>query len=516
VITSHRTRTLLLLAALVAILAPTLALPLGPDSSMFFVSAQKILREGAVHYRDIVDVKPPLIYHLYAAVMLVGGESVLALRIADLIVQLATCLAIAALVRRLGGGDLWGMIAALIYAVCYGALGYAHTMQVESYLGLVVVGMAWLVLARRSRTATAAAGALAGVAALLKFPLAIVLVAVPLADMLIHRGSVVDVVRRTLLALGGFGAVLVLLVLYLVIGDATGGFAEIAEFIAGYARTKPRGPGALAAEITRLVPRQVVAGLSLTVVIGALGAVALSIVERRDASALRLVRFSIVVLALLVVSLVVEGKYYPYMLGRLHAPVAIAAAYGIVRAVRMLRRSDRADRLLAASLAAVALLFSPLAAWYWFSVAPIVARATGGAAAFDAYYDRMAIYYPRSELKEVGAFLAAHRADGGRVLVLSSIAALVHHHAGSVPDHRVYHSAFLLAPFAPEVWRAEMRRYAERRPEWIVVQRGDVHVELTGTTATSETLVDTLGLRLGGEYAEALQTQRFTVWRQRR
>jgi hypothetical protein len=48
------------------------------------------------------------------------------------------------------------------------------------------------------------------------------------------------------------------------------------------------------------------------------------------------------------------------------------------------------------------------------------------------------------------------------------------------------------------------------------VQRGDVHVELTGTTATSETLVDTLGLRLGGEYAEALQTQRFTVWRQRR
>jgi HEAT repeat protein len=35
------------------VLAPTLALPLGPDSSMFFVSAQKIIHQEALHYRDI-------------------------------------------------------------------------------------------------------------------------------------------------------------------------------------------------------------------------------------------------------------------------------------------------------------------------------------------------------------------------------------------------------------------------------------------------------------------------------
>ena len=105
---------------------------------MFFVSAQKIVHQGAVHYRDIVDVKPPLIYYLYAGTMTLLGESVLALRIIDLLAQLATCGLLAALVRRCGGGGRWAAATALLYALLYGSLGYAYTMQVESALGLVL------------------------------------------------------------------------------------------------------------------------------------------------------------------------------------------------------------------------------------------------------------------------------------------------------------------------------------------------------------------------------------------
>src|SRR5438128_341457 len=55
----------LLLVILAAILLPTLAMPLGPDSAMFYVTGQKLLK-GAIHYRDTIDVKPPLIYYLYS------------------------------------------------------------------------------------------------------------------------------------------------------------------------------------------------------------------------------------------------------------------------------------------------------------------------------------------------------------------------------------------------------------------------------------------------------------------
>src|SRR5688500_5090569 len=75
---------------IVAFIAPTIALPLGPDSSMFYVSAQKILHQGAVHYRDIVELKPPPIYYLYAFAMMFA-ESAISIRVLDVLLQFATC-----------------------------------------------------------------------------------------------------------------------------------------------------------------------------------------------------------------------------------------------------------------------------------------------------------------------------------------------------------------------------------------------------------------------------------------
>lgn len=505
------------------ILAPTLALPLGPDSSMFFVSAQKVLHEGAVHYRDIVDVKPPLVYHLYAAAMFLLGESVIAVRIVDLLLQLATCALIAGLIRRIGASDAWAAAGAVLYALLYGSLGYAYTMQVESWFGLVLVATAWLALVRRTRIAFVAAGALSGVALMLKFPLAVLLGSVVLGEWLVAAAEPRAALRNSALAFAGFLGVLLPFVLYLVLGNAVDGFFAVGEFITGYARTKPRGPVALASELLGSLPVRTVAALGLVVVVAIIGALVLTVRDagratRGSGAPTPLTQWMLLSLGLLTASLVVEGKYYAYQMSRLYAPAAIAAGFAIVGVVSYLWRESRSAfvRIGSVAVAIVAVIFSPIPGWLWFTVAPATTLLARGEAAYDAYFDRMALYYPRSELKRVGAAIDAARVPDDRVLALSSIGALVHYHSGSIPDHRVYHSAFLLAEFAPQEWRDEFRTYAlERHPRFIVVQRGDVLTELTGNDRSSDALVAILGIDslLATGYEPLLETKRFVVYR---
>src|ERR1041384_6851793 len=71
------------------LLIPPLFLPLCPPHSPFFASGQKILR-GAIYYRDIVDVKPPLISYIYAGAIALFGERWLSVRLLDLLAQGAT------------------------------------------------------------------------------------------------------------------------------------------------------------------------------------------------------------------------------------------------------------------------------------------------------------------------------------------------------------------------------------------------------------------------------------------
>jgi hypothetical protein len=508
----------------VAALAPTIGLPLGPDSAMFFVSAQKILHQGAAPYRDIVDVKPPLLYYVYAAIMGVFGETAVALRIVDVLVQSLTCAAIAALVRRSNGGDVWAALAAFSYALLYGSLGYAYTMQAESYVGLVVAIAGWLVVHRRSAASLIAAGALAGIACLLKFPLGVIVVALLAYEMIVSEETARRTFGNCALIVAGFVAIASLLGLYLIVFDAADGFAGVSAFIAGYARTRANGAGALIGDLLKLMPRQLVAVLSLTLVAAALASIP-ALIARRNATAdddrgLRLLRYAWLVIAALLASVVVEGKYYPYQVARLDAAVAIAGAWGLARGAHAISRAWGAayGKAIAVIVPALALAFGPVATWAWFTATPVALGAIEGHAAYDAWFDRMRIYYPRTELEEVGRYVVSARGASGRVLALSSIGALVHYHSGSVPEYRIYHSAFLLAGFAPATWRGEIRAYAiGTRPAIIVVQRGDSLFELTGSHASSDALVETLGLRalLEHDYVVGMSTERFVVYRRR-
>ncbi len=132
---------LLLLAGLVflAVRVPLLGLPLERDEGEYAYVAWRLL-EGDVPYRDAFDQKPPAIFAVYAAALLVGGHSGLGIHGVLLVWSAGTAWLLHALVRRLAGG-LAAALAVLVFAVVGAdpSLG-ATAANTELFMLLPMVG----------------------------------------------------------------------------------------------------------------------------------------------------------------------------------------------------------------------------------------------------------------------------------------------------------------------------------------------------------------------------------------
>jgi 4-amino-4-deoxy-L-arabinose transferase-like glycosyltransferase len=107
---------------LIAILAISFCLrlsfvrePFERDEGLYAYIAQEILR-GGVPYKDAIEIKPPAIYYLYAAGMMIFGESPTAIRIFTSFYSLLTVSAIFLLTRQISGRKA-GLIAALLHGI---------------------------------------------------------------------------------------------------------------------------------------------------------------------------------------------------------------------------------------------------------------------------------------------------------------------------------------------------------------------------------------------------------------
>jgi 4-amino-4-deoxy-L-arabinose transferase-like glycosyltransferase len=118
--------------------APMLLYPLGRDQATYANIAQSI-RAGGLPYLDMWDIKPPMIYYLYAAAFTVGGASQVAARALDLVAVALMLPALYALARR-AGGAVAGRWAVLLLPVFYFTETFASLTQSDS---LVLLPMLW-------------------------------------------------------------------------------------------------------------------------------------------------------------------------------------------------------------------------------------------------------------------------------------------------------------------------------------------------------------------------------------
>ncbi len=473
------------------LLLPLLFLPLGPDDGVFFTVGRMIL-QGAVHYRDVIDVKPPLIYHLYALAIALFGPHQLSIRGFDYLLQGLTCMGLYWLVAGAVHRRTIAALAAVLYAVLYVSLGSQNTAQPESYVGLLAIAAFWIQMHRRTPAGFATIGLLIAVLFGLKVTLGGMLVAVAAAEVFVYDPR--TAFRAVIPITCGFVAGAMLLIAWIVISGGWHGFQQMQQFIRGYALLL-WSSGAMS--VTSLVSKtagSIVLALSIAVLTAMWSGISQAMHADRSAEADQgprpktvLPRLCALGVLAMVVSIVAEGKFFPYHLSRLFPFAVILAAMGTVSAFDRIATSPTSSyrRLMVAPLAALVVVLSPLPRYGWHSMAMIL-WCTKGTAAVDAHYSRQNTGYSLISLKAVGRYVRTRRKPGQRMVAISSVAGLLYMYADVVPDVRVMHSAFLLAPFAPRAWRFEFDHYiARRRPAFIVAEHGDRLTNLDGTSLES-------------------------------
>ena len=527
----------ILFGLLVVLLLPILSYPLGPDNGLFYVSGQKIVTQGAVPYRDIVDVKPPLIYYTNAIAITAFGDSPLSIRLLDLLLQLLTCFLLFKLMRRASGSDRSGAIATVLYALLYIGLNYANTSQVESYLGLFALPSLYLFLFRRSPSSFMLIGFLCGILVFYKFTFGILLAGFLLSDIVLYHYPLRERLRNFGLMIAGFGAVLGLFLLYLFTLDAAHGFGNMQEFLSGYTGIQWESKTTLIRETLRQLPINLADKYSLVMLLGTIAGIglaftgvqgekntpstkntALSYTEGHTGTAL--LRVCSILFILLLGTIALEAKWIHYHISRLFPFGVILGAYGLSQMFRFIaaNRRGRFGLFLLPIGAVLFIAFSPLTR-YVSHLRPAIAMVRNGPEAFDAFYahNRESDGWTLQELQEIGELIRGKQQAGDKVFVSSLVGSMLYLQCGYVPDLPIYHSGFLIAPFAPEEWRDTVRSFLlNEHPRFVVIQQSDRMPGITNVMTTSAELIrermPSVQEMLATEYEVIHQTTAFVVY----
>ncbi|MDB5035280.1 MAG: hypothetical protein JWQ98_2521 [Chlorobi bacterium] len=501
------------------LLVPLLGFPIGPDQSAFFISAQRILR-GAIYYRDVIDVKPPAIHYIYAAAIALFGERESSIALFDLLLQGSTCWLMIALVRKVSGNDLLAILSAALYAILYVGMNFQNIAQPESFTGLISLAMVHLLLYRRTPSGYLLIGALGGLLFLLKFTLGIVLAGVLLAELAVFGTSWRALLRSLSICAVGFVAVASFAVIYPAAFHVWPEFMVMRRFTTEYARLQWAHPAALLKTILKQIPESVSEHYSILLLIATAAGMGVTLRPTRPGQRemWRLTGICVSMMLVLLLSVCIEGRFYIYHFGRIYPFGAILSAIGLAALARKARTMDLRSPyalLIALATLAGALLYGPLFHYGWWSV-PIAMRVTGGEAAFDRYYGRLADGLSRTELKTIGGYVRRHAAPGDRLFVAGNVAGMVYYHAGQLPDLPVLFSPSVAMGSAPRAWIDETTAYIRtRQPRFIVTQRDDAREDQTGLMLSSDQLFQGLaGMRdiLRARYVLRTQTAVFDLY----
>ncbi len=201
------TDQLLILAALLFGLV-TVFYPFGGDQGLYYYVGREWLA-GAVPYRDAMEQKTPLVFLLHGLLVLLTGENMWAIRVAELAWVVVVGLAVADLASHAGEPPRPGVrgLACLAVSVLYfGLFDYWDTAQCEIwYAGLSLFSLRAVARGRVGRRAWLAGGLFGGLALLMKPPAA-PLLTVAAAVMLVRAGAAAAPGGRGKAALGALAA----------------------------------------------------------------------------------------------------------------------------------------------------------------------------------------------------------------------------------------------------------------------------------------------------------------------
>jgi hypothetical protein len=494
-----------LLAGCVWLLRALTRFELGLDQGIYAVVGDAVLR-GDMPYRDAWDFKTPGVYLAYALARAAFGPELYSVRVLEACGLVSLLPAFALLSRRFAGGIAPGLFAATLGISGHVWLGFWHTAQPESFGGVLVCWAIVLAVVpagvRWQGLAFVASGLLYGLAALMKPPLGGgILVSAGFAAAAAWRAA--PPARRTgaalrplaLFAAGGLAPVLLTLLWF----AARGALPALGDALFGFAPEYTRmnfEPGSLRVFLFRAA-EFVLFRFSLLHPIGLVLLFALPPLAAREREGVAHLGG---VLALMLIGVALQGRFFAYHFGAALHLLALLAGWGLWKLTRLGRRFALGHALLAALVLLYANangLSEPISGSFLTRVRQLD---TGAAR--------------NQPLRRVAAFVSA-RTPVDEPIYVWGFEPLLYELAGRRPASRYVYNAPQRAPWSRDAARPQlMEELRAHPPAAILVERGDRHPGTAGSDGDSTAaLAQFPELRefLAAGYEEAASLDRFTV-----
>jgi 4-amino-4-deoxy-L-arabinose transferase-like glycosyltransferase len=463
------------------------------DNGALVYMGATILNGGAI-YRDAWNIKAPGVDFFGALSILLFGQSAFALRLLDLIWQLATALVVALLSVRIYRHATPGLVAACLYLLFYFAQNFEFWAQPDGLLQLPLAlsVLSFLHAEERDRFRQwALAGASVGIAALFKLVMGVFGVAL-LVAAITREGRPADrAVRRPAALALGFAAPFAAMAVYLLWKGS------LVDFLVTQFTFAPE----FAAYERRITTRAMIEGSFLRPVLASLYAMVVAalfsfpVLRRGDNQGLRAAMVLWAWVAAGGMALIMHGSFLGYHF------LAVASALAILSSgpVHRLIQKAQAERSIVSALSAGFLALA--------LAVPVVAISRRYRHAWEEIHGREPDE-PLQACRMLGVYLHAHTSAADRIFVWGD-GPVIYLLAGRKSASRFLSTAFLSIPWRSVDFRPIfLEDFSAHRPAYFVFIRGKSRERELQEMPALKRIVD-------DEYALEKEDAQFRIFRRK-
>lgn len=210
----------------------SLIYPYGRDQGTFAYIGKLIL-EGKIQYKDAFDIKPPGVHFIFAFGQMLFGDSMVLMRLFDVLWQMITAIVIFFIVQRITGSKWLSFASSFLYLFLYFRIGFWDILQAEGFLNFFFALSVLLILKCEddfSNVKFFFSGVFFGLSVLFKTSVLIYLPFILFFFFFEGRKSLLKKFKDAFYLITGLLSVFILTVLFYFINSALGYFAEI-QFI---------------------------------------------------------------------------------------------------------------------------------------------------------------------------------------------------------------------------------------------------------------------------------------------
>ncbi len=471
------------------ILLPIIFFPISSDLAIFTLAGKNII-EGSMIYKDFVDLKPPMIYYLFAVIYKFFGSSEVILRLFDYMMQLFGVGLIMSVVCRHTEKTNLAISSALIYSLLYSILSYNNTSQTGSFVTIPLIVITYLHLSEKKDFQYAfIQGLLIGCLIGIKYTYGIILIALIIDVLLTGNVGFKKMFLRVLFYVFGIIFVLILTFLPLFLTGAWESFKNVIDYTSYYSSMPP---------VDLVYIRDILKGLgiifgdkiSITVVFFAITGFAYLYKTNKTTEAgkeKKFLNFLFTLLFLLLLSILAEKKVHAYYFIRLYFPFSVFVGIGITKLISAFTSGENIKsayrNFIVIFLVVFGFIFSPLPRWLNTVRVPILYF--NDPMAYDYFYERsLDPALNRCQTKQVASYISRNRSLGDSLFVMATGAGELNYFLRDMQQTKFTQSTFYFGNGAIDTWKKQALTEL-KHSDWLVVPNHDVYGPINGHMRSS-------------------------------